>query len=193
MNSQTKGACNGDLVLPLNESREEWLKSKIRDIPDFPKPGIVFKDLTTLLKDAEAFQFVIDVLVEKCKGYQPEVIAGIEARGFILASAIAYALNIGFVPVRKPGKLPYKVERLQYDLEYGSDSVEVHIDAVSKGERTILIDDLLATGGTATAAHKLLTKVGADVVATGFIVELSFLAGRQRLDSQGQVFSLISY
>ncbi|HEY9784560.1 MAG TPA: adenine phosphoribosyltransferase [Candidatus Obscuribacterales bacterium] len=180
-------------VLPLSAEKIEWLKSNIRDIPDFPKPGIIFKDLTTLLQNGQAFSYVIDVMAEHCKSFEPNMIAGIEARGFILAPAIAYRLGVGFVPIRKPKKLPYRVERVSYDLEYGSDAVEVHVDAVAHGHRVVLIDDLLATGGTAGAAYQLLTKIGAHVVSIGFVSELSFLNGRTKLPKEIDVFSLISY
>jgi adenine phosphoribosyltransferase len=179
-------------TLPLSKDNENWLKSKIRDIPDFPKPGIIFKDLTTLFSDATAFQFVLDTMTECCRLQKPEVIAGIEARGFILAPTIAYRLGIGFVPIRKPGKLPYRVEKLEYELEYGFDTIEIHADAVNHGHRVVLIDDLLATGGTAAAASKLLTRLGANVVGIGFAVELGFLNGREKL-GDSDVFALINY
>lgn len=194
INRQTKELqSKGEKLLPLQNEKVEWLKANIRDIPDFPKPGIVFKDLTTLLQNGEAFQFVIDAMAEHCAKHEPNMIAGIEARGFILAPAIAYRLGVGFVPIRKPKKLPYKVESVDYELEYGTDSVEVHIDAVAHGHRVVLIDDLLATGGTAGAANELLSKIGAHVVGIGFISELTFLNGRNKLPKDIDVFSLISY
>ncbi|SRR5579875_216436 len=196
MNSKTgqaSGRQSQSTLLPLTEARIDWLKSKIRDVPDFPKPGIVFKDLTTLIKDAEALRFVVDVLADKYRPVEPAYVAGIEARGFIVGAALAYNLGIGFVPIRKPGKLPYKVQRQSYELEYGTDAVEVHVDAVDKGSRTVLIDDLLATGGTACAAYQLLTAIGADVVGIGFITELAFLSGRQKLPADVDVFTMISY
>lgn len=186
----------------MNSSKLEWLKSKIRDIPDFPKPGIVFKDLTTLLKDAEAFQFVIDALAEKYAPLKPSYIAGIEARGFILGSALAYKLGVGFLPIRKPGKLPYQVQKISYDLEYGQDTLEIHIDAVAMepntttvepGKRVVLIDDLLATGGTAVAASSLLKSVGAELIGVGFVVELGFLNGRKKFPAGVDIFSLLNY
>ncbi len=177
----------------LSPEKAEWLKSKIRDIPDFPKPGIVFKDLTTLLKDKEAFSYVIDVFASEFEALNAQYIAGIEARGFILAPAIAHRLNVGFIPVRKPGKLPARVVRESYELEYGTDTLEVHEDCVAKGDRVILIDDLLATGGTAAAAYKLLNKVGADVVNIGFVVELSFLNGRSKMPEGIDIFSIINF
>src|SRR5271156_2585418 len=165
-------------MVSISTSKTQWLKEKIRDIPDFPKPGIVFKDVTTLLKDAEGFAFAIDVLSEETKKLKPNKIAGIEARGFIFGAAVAYKLGLGFIPIRKPGKLPYKKESLSYDLEYGKDCVEIHVDAVAQNEKVVLIDDLLATGGTAAAACKLLQKIGADVVGAGFVVNLEFLGGK---------------
>lgn len=177
----------------ITKEKSDWLKSKIRDIPDFPKPGIVFKDLTTLLKDAEAFAYTMEVLTEHYRKLKPDYIAGIEARGFILGPIIANKLGIGFIPIRKAGKLPYKVVKETYDLEYGTDCVEVHEDAVHKDARVVLVDDLLATGGTALAAHKLLTKVGAEVVSVGFVIELGFLNGRTRLPAGVEVISLLDY
>jgi adenine phosphoribosyltransferase len=180
-------------VNPISPEKAEWLKSKIRDIPDFPKPGIVFKDLTTLLKDREAFGYVIDVFADYFKTLKPHYVAGIEARGFILGPAIAHKLNVGFIPVRKPGKLPARVVTQSYQLEYGSDRLEVHEDCVTKGERVILIDDLLATGGTAAAAYTLLNKVGADVISIGFVVELGFLGGRSKLPEGTDCYSIIKF
>ncbi len=181
------------IKLPLTPEQETLIKRSIRDIPDFPKPGIIFKDITPLLKDVQAFDFAIDALTTKCQELKPDIIAGIEARGFILAPIVAYRLGIGFVPVRKPGKLPYKVEKWQYDLEYGTDCIEIHCDAVAKGDRLVILDDLLATGGTARAAHNLFTKIGGNVVGLGFIIELAFLDGRAKLPKDVDVFSLIQY
>ena len=178
---------------PVSTEKAEWLKSKIRDIPDFPKPGIVFKDLTTLLKDNEAFGYVIDVFAEQFSQDKPHYIAGIEARGFILGPAIAHKLKIGFIPVRKPGKLPHKVISETYQLEYGTDQLQVHEDCVSKGDRVVLIDDLLATGGTAAAAYSLMKRVGAEVTSIGFVVELSFLNGRSKIPNNADIFSIISF
>ncbi|MCC6978215.1 MAG: adenine phosphoribosyltransferase [Candidatus Melainabacteria bacterium] len=182
-----------ELTLPLSKEKSDWLKSTIRDIPDFPKPGIIFKDITTLLKDPQAFGFAIDVICQQVRKHDVDYIVGIEARGFILGSVVAYNLNKGFIPIRKPNKLPYKVERVEYDLEYGKDSVEVHIDAAAKGHKVALLDDLLATGGTAAAAYSLLTKLGAEVSTIGFITELAFLDGRKKLPTDSDVFSLITY
>ena len=178
---------------PVSSEKANWLKSKIRDIPDFPKPGIVFKDLTTLLRDRDAFGYVIDVFADYFSTMKPQYIAGIEARGFILGPAIAHKLNVGFIPVRKPGKLPARVVSETYQLEYGTDTLEVHEDCVSKGDSVILIDDLLATGGTAQAAYKLLNKVGADVTCIGFVVELGFLDGRKKMPEGVEVFSIIDF
>ena len=192
-NSRTEQLSQQKTPARLTPDKIDWLKSKIRDIPDFPKPGIIFKDLTTLLKDPEPFKFVIDVLADKYRGSKPAYIAGIEARGFILASALAYKLGAGFVPIRKPGKLPYKVEKVSYDLEYGTDAIEIHVDAIEKGKSVVLIDDLLATGGTAAAACKLLTGIGANLVGVGFVVQLGFLPGREKLPQDIDIFSMIEY
>jgi adenine phosphoribosyltransferase len=183
------------LKLPLSKEREDWLKSTIRDVPDFPKPGIVFKDLTTLMKNSEAFSCVLNSLSVTCEALKPTTIVGIEARGFILAPAIAHHLGVAFVPIRKPGKLPWKTEKVSYALEYGEDSVEVHQDAVNPGERVIIVDDLLATGGTAFAAKQLITRLGAKVVGAGFVVELEFLNGRQKLinGDDMEVFSVLHF
>lgn len=193
MTPQLGKAESNQLKLPLMPEQEKWLKGLIRDVNDFPKPGIVFKDLTTLLKDGDALNFVMTVLADHCYKLKPDVIVGIEARGFIFAPTVAYMLDIGFVPIRKPGKLPYKVEKVSYDLEYGTDTIELHIDAIEKGQRVVLIDDLLATGGTALGAHKLLSAVGGEVVGTGFIVELGFLEGRKKLEKDTEVFSLLQF
>jgi adenine phosphoribosyltransferase len=193
MSTQLDKSKLAKLSLPLSTDSQDFIKDKIRDIPDFPKPGIIFKDLTPLLKDVEAFTFAIQALTEKCRSLQPKYIAGIEARGFILGPIIAYNLGVGFIPIRKPGKLPYEVQKLEYALEYGSDCIEVHADAVEKDDRIVLIDDLLATGGTAGAADKLMKVLGANVVGIGFIVELAFLNGRSALPTDAEVFSLISY
>lgn len=182
--------------LPLPEAQQEWLKSVIRDVADFPKPGIVFKDLTTLMKDPVAFKLVLNALTFSCRALKPTVIVGIEARGFILAPAIAHHLDLGFVPIRKPGKLPWQTEKISYALEYGEDSIEIHKDAVGPNDRVLIIDDLLATGGTALAAKHLLRKLGANVVGAGFVVELDFLDGRKKLlegADDMDVYSVIHY
>ncbi|HEY9681803.1 MAG TPA: adenine phosphoribosyltransferase [Oculatellaceae cyanobacterium] len=193
MSSKTEDKNLTTLTLPLAAEKKDWIKEAIRDVPDFPKPGIIFKDLTPLLKDVPRFKFVIEALTEKCRQLKPDYIAGIEARGFLLGPTIAYELGIGFVPIRKPGKLPYKVQKLEYALEYGTDCVEVHADAVEEGKRVVVIDDLLATGGTAEAARRLMAAVGGKVVGIGFIVELEFLSGRKKLGDDADIFSLISY
>ena len=167
-------------------------KKLIREVPDFPKPGINFYDITTLLKDKVGFKNVIDTMTEKLASHKPDLILGIEARGFIFAPALAYHLGAGFVPVRKPKKLPAATEKITYDLEYGTDTLEIHKDAVTKGARVVIADDLLATGGTAAAAVKLVEKLGGDVVGLVFMVELEFLNGRGRLPGY-DVVSLIKY
>lgn len=168
------------------------LKKLIREVPDWPKPGILFYDLTTLLKDRQGFRTLIDKLCEHYTGKKVEVVAAIEARGFIFGPALAYRLGTGFVPVRKPKKLPWKTEKVTYALEYGTDSLEIHQDAVQPGQRVLVCDDLLATGGTASAAVELVRKLGGEVIGTGFAVELTFLNGRAKLPGL-DVFSLIQY
>jgi adenine phosphoribosyltransferase len=157
------------------------LKSLIREVPDFPKPGILFYDITTLLKDAEGLHALIDELGAAFVGKRIDKVVGIEARGFIFAPAVAYALNVGFVPVRKPKKLPAATERVEYQLEYGTDSLEIHRDAVRSGEHVLIVDDVLATGGTAAAVTKLVEKIGGQVMGLGFVIELGFLNGRDKL------------
>src|SRR5271156_2250632 len=156
------------------------LKKLIREVPDWPKPGILFYDLTTLVKDPGGLKAVVEALAEQYKNSKIDVVAGIEARGFILAPAVALRLGTGFVPIRKPKKLPWRTSRVTYDLEYGTDTLEIHQDAVSQGQRVLLIDDLLATGGTAAAATALIRKLGGEVAAAAFIVELTFLSGRKK-------------
>ena len=168
------------------------LKKLIREIPDYPKPGILFYDLTTLLKDGKGFHDLVDKLCDHYKGSQVDIVASIEARGFIFGPALAYRLNAGFVPVRKPGKLPAAVDRVAYQLEYGTDQLEIHQDAVQKGQRVLICDDLLATGGTAAAAITLVRQLGGDVVGAVFAVELSFLNGRSKLPGV-DVFSPLKY
>ena len=169
-------------------------KEHIREIPDFPKKGIGFKDLTPLLANGQVFSRAIDRIVAFCKEnhFEVDAIASPEARGFIVGSALAYRLRTGFVPIRKPGKLPYKTASMEYQLEYGTDKVEMHIDAVSPGQKVLLVDDLLATGGTIEACARLLERSGARVLACAFLVELSFLKGRERLKDLN-VFSLVRY
>jgi adenine phosphoribosyltransferase len=172
--------------------QEQELKQLIREIPDFPKPGILFYDITTLLKDPRGLRAVIDHLSERYRGQKIDSVIGVEARGFIFAPALAYHLGAGFVPVRKPKKLPGEVERHSYDLEYGSDTLEIHRDAVQPGHNVIIADDLLATGGTAGAVVKLVEKLGGTVVGLSFVVELEFLPGRQKLTGY-DVHSLLKY
>lgn len=167
-------------------------KKLIREIPDFPKPGILFYDITTLLKDKGGFHKVIDSLTDNVRALKPDLILGIEARGFIFAPAIAYHLGVGFAPIRKPKKLPAATERITYDLEYGTDTLEIHKDAVQPGTRVIIADDLLATGGTSLAAIRLVERLGAEVVGMSFVIELDFLKGRNRLSGYN-VSSLIHY
>src|SRR5499425_687811 len=158
------------------------LKKMIREVPDFPKKGILFYDITTLLKDKTGFKKVIDVLTDQIRPLRPDSVLGIEARGFIFAPALAYNLGAGFVPVRKPKKLPAETERISYDLEYGTDTLEIHKDAVKNGARVVIADDLLATGGTALASVRLVEKLGGQVAAVSFVSELGALKGRQRLN-----------
>jgi adenine phosphoribosyltransferase len=170
------------------------LKSVIRTIPDYPKPGIMFRDITTLLTDARGFRRAIDELVQPLAGSKIDKVAGIEARGFILGGAIAHQLSIGFIPVRKKGKLPYRTIAERYELEYGVDEVEIHVDAVAPGEKVLLVDDLIATGGTASAAIRLLERAGAQVVLCSFIVDLPDLGGAAKLRAMGKdVVSLVSF
>jgi len=170
----------------------EPLKKLIREVPDFPKPGILFYDITTLLKDKLGFASLIDALAEHYINQDVDLILGMEARGFIFAPALAYRLNAGFVPVRKPGKLPAAAARYDYALEYGTNTLEIHKDAIQPGERVIIVDDLLATGGTAEATAKLAASLGGEIVGLGFVVELDFLKGREKLKKY-DVFSLLHY
>jgi adenine phosphoribosyltransferase len=164
----------------------------IRDIADFPKKGILFKDITTLLKDPNAYKQSIDQLTELVRGYRPEVVIGMESRGFIFAAPIAYLLGAGFVPVRKLGKLPGQVVSTEYDLEYGTNTLELHSDALGKGQRVLIVDDLLATGGTVSATIDLVERLDGRVMAVAFLVELTALNGRERLDNY-EVVSLIKF
>ncbi len=166
------------------------LVSLVRDIPDFPKKGIIFKDITPLLQDAEALRYAVDQMAEFGVGKKVDIVLGAEARGFILGAALAYTLGAGFVPARKPGKLPYDTIAAEYELEYGTDSLEIHEDAITKGTRVLVHDDLLATGGTARAKCDLVEKLGGEVVGVAFIVELAFLRGREKLKDY-DVISLI--
>ena len=168
------------------------VRSKVRDIPDFPKPGIVFKDITPLLGDPVAFSTVIDEIVLGLGRGTADKVVGIEARGFIVAAPVAYHMAAGFVPVRKAGKLPFETSAETYSLEYGTETLEIHRDAVGPGDRVAIVDDVLATGGTAEATAKLIRSLGADVVGMAFVIELGFLDGRSRLDDHA-IFSLIRY
>ena len=170
----------------------EALLATIRSIPDFPKKGIVFRDITTLLKDGKAFSSAVNLLYDQYKDSRVTKIVGIESRGFILGSVLAYRLGIGFVPIRKPGKLPAPSFRQDYALEYGTDAIEIHKDAIAQGERVVLHDDLLATGGTMAAACKLVEMLGGTIVGLSFLIELSFLNGRNHLANY-DIFSLLSY
>lgn len=170
------------------------LRSAIRTIPDYPKPGILFRDITTLLGDARAFRRAVDELVYPWAGSKIDKVAGIEARGFILGGAVAHQVSAGFVPIRKKGKLPHTTVRIAYSLEYGLDEMEMHQDAIVKGERVILVDDLIATGGTAEGAVKLLRQMGADVLAACFIIDLPDLGGAQKIRDLGvPVRTLVSF
>lgn len=167
-------------------------KEQIRVIEDFPKPGISFKDITTLLKDGESYRAVVDELAQQIRPWKPELILGPEARGFLLGAPLAYALGVGFVPVRKPGKLPGKTVSETYELEYGTDTLEVHADALHAGQRIVIVDDLLATGGTMLATARLVEKTGAQVLGMGFLIELTELGGRDKLGAY-PIFSLVQY
>lgn len=170
----------------------EQLKAKIRDIPDFPIKGIIFKDITPLVQDPASLRLAISALIAPYKNTNITAVAGMEARGFIFGSLVAWELNLGFIPLRKPGKLPYDVQSIDYKLEYGNASLEVHTDAINSGDRILLIDDLLATGGTAKASCQLVEKLGGEVVACAFVVELAMLNGRDKL-SDYPLHSIIKY
>jgi adenine phosphoribosyltransferase len=170
----------------------EWLRAHVIDVPDFPVPGIVFKDLTPLLADVDAFRYTVDALADHYAGTGVDRVVGIEARGFVLAAPLAYRLGAGLVPARKAGKLPRTSARQDYDLEYGADALELHHDALGPGTRVVLIDDVLATGGTAAAAAALVTRTGAELIGIGFLLELAFLSGRDRLNGH-DVHSVLVY
>jgi adenine phosphoribosyltransferase len=170
----------------------EALKAAIRDVPDFPKPGIVFKDITTLLREPALFHGVSNLLAEMCRSHVADKVVAIESRGFILGGMLADRLGLGFVPVRKPGKLPAKTLKASYALEYGTDTLEIHADALKRGERVLVVDDVIATGGTALAVAELCESLGASVSAFAFLVELGFLGGREKLTGH-EVLSLIRY
>ena len=168
------------------------IRQAVRDIPDFPKPGIVFKDITPLLSNGRLFGRTIDILGDRYRAQKIDAVLGIESRGFIVGSAVAYKLGAGFCIVRKPGKLPYETHRASYELEYGIDSLEIHVDALPAKARVIIVDDLIATGGTAAATAQLVSRVGGTVVECAFVIELSFLKGREKLKPHA-VFSLLQY
>lgn len=170
----------------------EQLKARIRHIPDFPKPGILFYDITTLLRDPQGFAAMVEALAAPYRDAGIDVVVGIESRGFIMGAAVAQALGCGFVPIRKPGKLPSATIRESYALEYGTDTLEMHTDAITPGQRVLIVDDVLATGGTAAAATRLVEAVGGHLVALAFLIELDFLQGRQRLPGQ-QVHAVLTY
>ncbi len=178
----------------LNSRDKNYLLSTIRDVKDFPKPGIVFKDITTLLNDNKAFNFLMDHLIDRYRGYEIDFVAGIDSRGFIFGSPLAYALDVGFVPIRKSGKLPYTTIGEKYSLEYGFDEVEIHIDAFKNGiknPKVLLIDDLIATGGTAKASANLINKAGANCIEACFILNLTFLQGDKELKEITKVYSVL--
>jgi adenine phosphoribosyltransferase len=170
------------------------IKSLIRDIPDFPKPGIIFRDITTLLRKAEGLKYTIDTMTSQCQeaGLSPDYIVGMESRGFIFGPPLAYQLNAGFIPVRKPGKLPAAVHAVEYELEYGSDKLEIHQDALDAGGKVLIVDDLIATGGTAKATAELLDQIGCEVLGFAFVVELKDLQGRKKLPNL-PIISLVEY
>jgi adenine phosphoribosyltransferase len=177
------------MALPLDVLA---LKAAIRDVPDFPKPGIVFKDITTLLREPALFHGVSNLLTEMCRGHAADKVVAIESRGFILGGVLADRLGLGFVPVRKPGKLPSRTVKASYALEYGTDTLEIHADALMPGERVLVVDDVIATGGTAQAVAELCQSLGASVTAFAFLIELGFLGGRAKL-ARHEVLSLITY
>jgi adenine phosphoribosyltransferase len=178
----------------VNEDLRVFLRESVRTIADYPKPGIQFRDITTLLRDRRAFEIAIEALIDPWRGRGIDKVAGIEARGFILGGAVAHGLKAGFVPIRKRGKLPHETVRVAYSLEYGVDEMEMHKDAIRRGEKVLLLDDLIATGGTATAAAQLLKEVGAEVVAACFVVDLPDLGGAKRLRDAGiEVQALLQF
>ena len=174
------------------ENHIEKIRQAIRDIPNFPKPGVVFKDITPLLSNGPLYKQTIDLLADRYRSQAVDIVLGIESRGFIIGSTLAYTLGAGFCIVRKPGKLPYETHSASYELEYGSDTLEVHRDAIPSRARVLIADDLIATGGTASAAAELVSKLGAEIVECAFVIELSFLKGRERLTPYN-VFSILQY
>ena len=169
------------------------VKDKIRDIKDFPKKGIIFRDITTVIKDADAFKYVIDYFYDMFKDDKIDYVAAIESRGYIFGAPLAYKLDAGFIVIRKPGKLPAEVERVSYDLEYGTDSLEIHKDAIEPGKRVLLVDDLLATGGTICASCQLIEKLGGKTAGIAFMIELSDLNGREKLPEDAKIVTMVTY
>jgi adenine phosphoribosyltransferase len=180
------------MAMKMADKRIDKIKNAIRDIPDYPQKGIIFKDITTLLRDADIFRSSIDLLIESVSSLKIDVVAAIESRGFIFGSVIANKIGVGFIPIRKPGKLPADVYVEEYDLEYGTDKIEMHRDALKTGDKVLLVDDLLATGGTAKAACNLVEKGGGSILTILFLIELNFLNGRQLLEGY-PVRSIINY
>jgi len=168
------------------------LRDCVRDIADFPKPGVTFKDITPLLSNTDAFRSTVDLIADRFEGQRVDRVLGVEARGFIIAAPVAYKFGAAFVPVRKAGKLPWEIERVEYELEYGTDLLEIHRDAVDPGDSVVIVDDVLATGGTAAATARLVEKLGGSVLGLAFVIELEFLEGRQKLEDH-DVLSLITY
>ena len=185
-------ATGGTLSQALSPEQTAWLKQYIRNIPDYPQPGILFRDITPLLQDAAALRFAVETMANRYRGAQIDQVVGIESRGFIFGTPLAYLLGTGFVPVRKKGKLPADVISVEYDLEYGTNILEIHTDAIRAGQRVLVVDDLLATGGTTAGTIKLVERLGAEVVSLAFLIELAGLAGRSRLTGH-DVFSLLSF
>ena len=177
---------------PLTPEQERWLKGLIRDLPDFPQPGILFRDITPLLQDGVALRFTLETMAARYRGAGISKVVGIESRGFLFGAPLAYLLGVGFTPVRKQGKLPAETMAVEYSLEYGSNVLEIHRDALAPGERTLIVDDLLATGGTVAATVKLARQLGAEVVSTAFLIELSALGGRAQLPGL-DVYTLLTY
>ena len=179
-------------VVPLAPERERWLKGLIRELPDFPQPGILFRDITPLLQDAAALRFSLETLAARYRGARIGKVVGIESRGFLLGAPLAYLLGVGFTPVRKQGKLPAETMAVEYSLEYGTNTLEIHRDALRPGERALIVDDLLATGGTVAATIQLVRQLGAEVVSATFLIELSALQGRARLPGV-DTYTLLTY
>lgn len=180
-------------LMYLKEKKMECIKEKIRNIKDFPKKGIIFRDITTAIKDADTMKNIVDFFANELKEENIDYIVGVESRGFIIGMPVAYKLGCGFIPVRKPNKLPAETLSVSYDLEYGSDSVEIHKDAIEKGKRVVLMDDLLATGGTAAASAELIKKTGGELVACGFLIELCDLNGREKLPKDSKIITMVKY